>query len=228
MSDRAPRPKKPSKRVKSGAEASTDSPKAGEQASSPAPKSSKRSAKKTSVSPTPSPTSASEASTETQYNPPRWDELEVAISELSPYERNPRKVTTDKYKAVVESLRMNGYHNRIRTTHDLKVVSGHVRLRALKECGYSKVKVLVPNRPLTPEEFKRNLIQDNLPTAGSWDYDILAADFDAQELLDMGMPAEWLDEVPVPDVKQVSFQAQSKVDEGVEHTCPKCGHKFEE
>lgn len=231
MSDRAKRQRK---RVTSQTpkEPSTNT---GPQAQSTATKPAKRSAKKTGVSVKPSTASPSSeasgnsaASTPTPSNPPRWDELEVDVNELTPFERNPRKITTDRYQSVVRSLRVNGYHNRIRTTHDLKVVSGHVRLRALKECGFSKVKVLVPNRPLTKEEFERNLIQDNLPTAGMWDYDILASDFDAKDLLDFGMSADFLDEMPVPSVKQVSFEAQSKVDKPVKHTCPKCGEIFEE
>lgn len=226
MSDRAPRKRK---RVASPAPkdvtSKTDAALASSGTAKDLPK--KSSPKKSSSSTTAAdPTSA--ASITTGYNPPRWDELEVDISELSPYERNPRKITTDAFNALVKSLQQDGYHNRVKTTHDLKIVAGHQRLRVLKQLGYSKIKVLVPNRPLTPDEFARNLIKDNLPHAGLFDYDILGADYDAAWLLDIGMPADWLDDVPVPDVKTVSFDVQSKVDQGVKHKCPKCGEVFEE
>lgn len=121
---------------------------------------------------------------------PEWIEREFRFGDLKPFERNPRFLTKDAYDRLVKSLKEDGYHSRIKITHDGLIVGGHARLRCLREIGYtddSTIKVLVPSRPLDIHEFRRILIRDNL-AYGDYNYDILSADFEAEELLDLGFP----------------------------------------
>lgn len=123
-----------------------------------------------------------------------WEERSVPVADLIPYERNPRTISKKAFEKLKESLRDMGYHQRIIAQPDLKVIGGHQRIRALQEIGVKVIKILVPNRELTLEEFRRILIQDNLPF-GEFDFDILSADYDREELASFGMPETLLDNI---------------------------------
>lgn len=115
-----------------------------------------------------------------------WAEEVVDIGHLRPYERNPRTITPKQFDKLKESIQQDGYHSRIKVTHDYKVVGGHQRLKALKALGFDKVNVLVPSRELTDEEFHRILIRDN-HNNGIFDMDGLANSYDLDFLHDMGL-----------------------------------------
>lgn len=120
-----------------------------------------------------------------------WDEQTVPVASLKPYERNPRRITKVAFDRLKKSLKDMGYHQRIITQPDLRVVGGHQRIRALQELGVKDVKILVANRDLTEAEFKQILIQDNLPF-GDFDIDIIASDFEIAELKEWGFDEKLL------------------------------------
>jgi hypothetical protein len=121
----------------------------------------------------------------------QWTERKLPLNELKPYERNPRRISKEAFSKLKASLEASGYHQRILCQPDGSVIGGHQRIRAMKELGITEVTVLTPNRELTTEEFRRILVQDNIPF-GQFDMDILSADFDLDELKEWGMPDEWL------------------------------------
>lgn len=155
----------------------------------------------------------------------QWSEQEVAVKDLKPYERNPRRITVEDFQRLKHSISKNGYHQRILVMNDLSVIGGHQRIRALQELGIKTVKVLVPDRELTEEQFKEIMIKDNLPF-GSWDFDILSADYDSDQLVEFGMPADWLPDFE-PDKKEKPEEPE-KEDEITPQmiVCPECDHKF--
>ena len=116
-----------------------------------------------------------------------WREHIVAVDQLKPFEQNPRTITDEAFKTLKKSLKETGYHQRILATPDLRIIGGHMRIKALQELGIKNVVILTPDRPLTDEEFKRILIQDNW-LAGKFDMDILASEFDLKALTDFGLP----------------------------------------
>lgn len=135
-----------------------------------------------------------------------WSEKKVLVSDLKPYERNPRRITKEAFEKLKSSLRELGYHQRIIAQPNLSIIGGHQRIKAFQELGVSEVIVLVPNRELTMEEFRRALITDNLPF-GEYDFDILSADFEAEELRDWGMAESLLE-----DFKEGTEQGATDVD----------------
>jgi len=150
---------------------------------------------------------------------PVWTEKMVKVADLTPYERNPRRISKKAFQDLLDSVRRNGYHQRIIATPDLRVIGGHQRIKVLKELGIKEIQILVPDRPLTEEEFKRILIQDNLPF-GEFDYDILSADYEPAELVSYGMPPEWLNFLPEGEESAPEAAPQKEVE------CPNCQHKF--
>lgn len=178
--------------------------------------------------PAPKAKPAAKRITPPQIDAIEWSEQTVKVSELKPYERNPRRISKDAYEHLKRSLQQNGYHQRIIANQDLRVIGGHQRIQALKELGFKSVKVLTPSRELTLDEFKRILVQDNLPF-GEFDFDILSADFERDQLVEFGMPESW-----IPDLSPTDEDDQPKLDEKGEEDeiepqiihCPKCNHEF--
>lgn len=121
----------------------------------------------------------------------KWTEKSVSLDELRPYERNPRKMTQAGYDRLKKSIAELGYHQRIIVQPNMAVIGGHQRIRALKDLGIETVNVLIPDRELEIEEFRRLLVQDNL-AFGDFDMEILAVDFQKEELIDWGMQPDIL------------------------------------
>ena len=154
-----------------------------------------------------------------------WNERTVAVKDLQPYEQNPRRMKEADFEKLVKHLQEDGYHQRVLATHDLLIVGGHQRIKAFQKLGITEVKVLVPNRKLTLKEFERILIRDNLPY-GEFDFDMLANQFEREELIDIGMPEAWLPGAPIESDKE---EAEPEEDEEVKPQvicCPKCKHQF--
>jgi len=129
--------------------------------------------------------------------PIKWNEKTIELKQLQPYERNPRHISESQYEKLKDSLRDSGYHQRIIVTPSLQVIGGHQRIRALQELGNTSITVLVPDRELTEAEYKRILVQDNLPF-GEFDLSMLAADFTLADLEGFGMPEDMLKGFQLP------------------------------
>lgn len=151
-------------------------------------------------------------------NPIVWTAKTFALSDLKPYENNPRRITETAYDNLKKSLQQDGYHQRLIATEDGLIIGGHQRLRALKELGFTKAEVLIPNRALTDVEIDRINIRDNL-LFGDFDWDILANRFDPDQLLEWGMPDSWL-----PDTKGKGAEDDKEPEAKKPCVCPNCGH----
>ncbi len=147
----------------------------------------------------------------------QWTEKQVHLGKLRPFEQNPRTITEVQYGKLKASLSELGYHSRIKATHDLRVIGGHQRLRAMRELGYEMVAVLVPDRPLTDEQFKKVLLADN-HNNGVWDMDLLSGFADLEELREVGIH----DIMNIPPMDDGEPPAAGKT----QVCCPKCGEVF--
>ena len=150
----------------------------------------------------------------------QWVEKIVRLTDLVPYERNPRNISESQYDKLKSSIKEDGYHSRIKATHDLQVIGGHQRLRVLAELGYKEVPVLIPSQPVDFETFRRIVVRDNV-TNGVFDIDVLACDYDLDELKLWGVD-EALCLPPVEDEPEVAEDTRS----GNWYKCPKCEHEF--
>ena len=134
----------------------------------------------------------------------------TAINKLKTNPNNPRAIRKDQLDKLVKSLREFPEMLEARpivVDPDFVVLGGNMRLKAAQLAGLTEVPVYVA----TWEEAKHKefIIKDNL-AFGEWDWDMLANEWDAEELDDWGLdvpledePTEGLtdpDEVPeVPE-----------------------------
>ena len=108
------------------------------------------------------------------------------ISDLKPYEKNPRK-NDEAVKYVAESIKQFGFKVPIVIDKDHVIVAGHTRWKAAKKLGISEVPCIVAD-DLTDEQIKAFRLADNkVAEESEWDFDLLAEELD--DLFDFDMSA---------------------------------------
>ena len=140
-----------------------------------------------------------------------WHNEKRMLSDLIPYEKNPRKITDEDQKRLKKSFKNTGYAESIAIDTDNVIVAGHQRYEILKQLNKKDIEidVRVPPEKLTEQEFKDYLIASNKDT-GEWDYVALAEEFTAEELLDKGFDEEEFKDV---EVEQVETEGDDEVPE---------------
>lgn len=107
------------------------------------------------------------------------------VSELVPYEKNPRKISEEAINAVAESIREFGFKNPILIDKNNVIVAGHTRRLASLKLGLEEVPCVVVD-DLTPQQIKALRLADNKTNElAGWDFGEL--DLELEDLLDMDM-----------------------------------------
>lgn len=160
-------------------------------------------------------TTKEEATLENIETPPSdpiiWQTTKRKLQDLIDYEDNPRLMTTEAFDQLKESLIQDGYHHRITINHENIIIGGHSRKRAMLAIGIppnKEIEVLIPDRNVSQEEFKRINIRDNL-SYGGFDFEKLANQFEIEELLGMHFPQELLP----PIVEHLDAEEASEKDD---------------
>ena len=119
------------------------------------------------------------------------------ISKVKPNPNNPRLIKDDKFHKLVTSIKEFPKMLEIRpivVNEDMIVLGGNMRLKACKEAGLKEVPVIKAS-DLTEDEQRQFIIKDNV-SGGEWDFEMLANEWDVQQLEEWGldMPADWKEE----------------------------------
>ena len=106
------------------------------------------------------------------------------LSELKPYEKNPRK-NDDAVKYVAESIKNFNFQNPIIIDKDGIIVAGHTRWKAAKKLGLDEVPCIIAD-DLSDEQIKAFRLADNkVSEKAEWDFDLLNEELD--DLFDFDM-----------------------------------------
>ena len=107
----------------------------------------------------------------------------IKINKLKPAEYNPRQITTKQYNDLKESIRQFDLVDPIIVNKDMTVIGGHQRLKVCKDLNYKDVDCVILD--LSKEQERELNIRLN-KSGGDWDMDILANEFDIEQLTDWG------------------------------------------
>ena len=105
------------------------------------------------------------------------------VKDLNPASYNPRQISSKQYKDLKESVKKFGLVDPIIVNKDNTVIGGHQRLKVCKELKYIEIDCVMLD--LSKEEERELNIRLNKNT-GDFDMDILANEFDIEELTDWG------------------------------------------
>lgn len=147
------------------------------------------------------------------------------IDNLITSDHNPRKIKRKDYdelkKSLLEFPEMKQLREIIVDEND-NILAGHQRLYALKDLDYGEVTVK-KCFGLTEAQKRRFMALDN-DHAGDWDMDIIANEWDSDELKSWGIKSIKFPSMRADSEKEdVQFEAEKHKD--VE--CPNCGFHFD-
>lgn len=154
-----------------------------------------------------------------------WHVEKRKVSDLVPYEKNPRVITEQGLRDLKGSLDNIGYAQPVNINLDSTILSGHARYMVLKEENPDQeIDVYVPSRELTPKEEEAVIVRMNKNVAGQWDFDILANQFELDDLLEWGFTEQEF-AVKIPEDTNEEINTDNFGND-LEHTCPSCGFEF--
>jgi hypothetical protein len=118
----------------------------------------------------------------------QWTNEKRKLSQLIPWPRNPRQISKDEAKRLVDSFDKFGQVETIAIGPENQVYNGHQRLNVLaQQYGQDyEVEVRVSSRALTEKEREKLTIYLHKGAAGTFDFDILANEFEVADLLEWG------------------------------------------
>lgn len=143
-----------------------------------------------------------------------WTTVKRKISELVPYQYNPRILKGKQAKDLKKSIEKFNFVEIPAVNLDGTILAGHQRLSIMKAMGRSKeiIDVRMPNRQLTDKEIQEYNIRSN-KNIGEWDFDVLANAFEIDDLQNWGFE--------LSDLNIEEEQAQKPAKEPKK--CPTCG-----
>ena len=115
----------------------------------------------------------------------------IKCSDLKKNPNNPRLIKDDKFQKLVKSIENFPKMMELRPIiiNDQNIVlGGNMRLAALKELGYKEIpdEWVKQAKDLTQEQQNEFIVKDNV-SFGAWDWDILANEWDSEQLVDWGL-----------------------------------------
>jgi len=123
----------------------------------------------------------------------------VKISDVKPNPNNPRLIKDDKFTKLVQSLKEFPEMANVRpivVNQDFVVLGGNMRLKAMKEAGWKDVPVQVVD--WSEDQQKEFIVKDNVGF-GEWDWDMLANEWEADDLEKWGLDVPGFDEQDYSD-----------------------------
>lgn len=145
-----------------------------------------------------------------------------ALKDLKELPGNPRTIKKDQFDKLKQSLKDNADYFEARPiilsdrTGELVILAGNQRYKAAKALGMTEVPtIILPN--LTEEREREIIIRDNVEN-GDWDVDMLANEWDANDLIKWG--------VELPDIKPTVEIEEDEAPEPEQETTTKLGDIF--
>lgn len=151
--------------------------------------------------------------------------IDVNISDLIPYENNPRnnEAAVDK---VAESIKQFGFKVPVIIDKDNVIVAGHTRVKAAEKLGIETVPCIQAT-DLNEEQIKAFRLADNKVSEFSeWDFEALSEELEAIKDIDMSEFGFESLEQELEELREApdSFDEMEELE--TEHKCPKCGYEW--
>jgi DNA modification methylase len=143
------------------------------------------------------------------------DVISVKIDEVKLNPNNPRVIKDDKFKKLVQSILSFPEMLEIRpivVNDEMIVLGGNMRLKACEAAGLKTVPIIKAS-DLTPDQQREFIIKDNVGF-GEWDYEMLANEWEEDQLVEWGLDIPIIDDeqaTPEDDGFQVPEDVQTDI-----------------
>jgi ParB-like chromosome segregation protein Spo0J len=120
----------------------------------------------------------------------------LPIGKIKANPNNPRTIKDDKFFKLVQSLKDLPEMAKVRpvvVNQDMVVLGGNMRLKAMKEAGWKEAPVEIVD--WDEDKQRQFIIKDNVGF-GEWDWEMLANEWDAEQLDDWGLTLPIFDTEP--------------------------------
>lgn len=117
------------------------------------------------------------------------------IGKVKTNPNNPRILNDDKFKKLVNSIKSFPEMLKVRpivVNNDMVVLGGNMRLKACKEAGLKEVHIIKVS-DFTEAQQREFIIKDNVGF-GEWDWELIANEWNAEEVKEWGLDAIGFDE----------------------------------
>ena len=117
-----------------------------------------------------------------------WVTEQRKLKDLNEWDKNPRQLSKHDAEEIAKSIHKFNLADPLVINTDNQIIGGHQRKRVMLSNGYKPddlVDVRVPSRQLTEKEAEELNVRLNR-NAGEWDFDMLANEFELDDLLEWG------------------------------------------
>ena len=146
----------------------------------------------------------------------RWMLETRDIDSLIPHPSNPRKLSKHDADHLQKSLETFGLIDKPIINPNGQIIGGHQRWAILKRMKAKSVECWVPDKELSEKEINELNIRLNRNT-GEWDFDLLANNWNLNDLLSWGFTEEELS-IDLDSIEDASSEKEKE-----KKVCPHCG-----
>jgi DNA modification methylase len=135
----------------------------------------------------------------------------VPIGTIKNNPNNPRVIKDDKFKKLVQSIKDLPEMAEVRpvvVNTDMVVLGGNMRLKAMREAGWKDVPIQVVD--WDEDKQRQFIIKDNV-SGGEWDWDMLANEWDTEELQEWGLDLPDFDNAKELEAEEDDYEMPEQV-----------------
>jgi len=143
--------------------------------------------------------------------------MKLSAIHLNP--QNPRFIRDEMFQKLVASLQKFPKMMKLRPIiidENNIIQGGNMRYRALKKLGYKEIpdNWVKQGDDLTPEEWHEFVVKDNIGY-GEWDMDLLSAQYNLEDLIDMGLEFPELFEKQEQEIREDHYEIPEKIETSI-------------
>jgi DNA modification methylase len=135
----------------------------------------------------------------------------LPIGKIKANPNNPRIIKDDKFAKLVQSLKDLPEMAKVRpvvVNKDMVVLGGNMRLKAMKEAGWKEAPVEIVD--WDEDKQRQFIIKDNVGF-GEWDWEMLANEWDAEQLDDWGLDIPAFDDPKELEAEEDDYEMPDQV-----------------
>ena len=135
----------------------------------------------------------------------------TSIKDIKPNPNNPRVIKDEKFAKLVQSLKELPEMATVRpvvVNSDMIVLGGNMRLKAMKEAGWKEVPVEIVD--WDEEKQRQFIIKDNVGF-GEWDWEMLANEWDAEQLEEWGLDIPAFDDPKKLEAEEDDYEMPDQI-----------------